>query len=99
MGAFDSASQEIAAHQPRGLRDARAVETGVSVMLYQAAKKATDKDPAGLERVNSLSLAFGLCASVRAEVIITHTPITPDACETHAQLVKKPIASLALRLC
>ena len=32
----------------------------------------------------------------RAEVIITHTPSTSDACETHARPVEKSITSPAL---
>jgi hypothetical protein len=35
----------------------------------------------------------------RAEVIITHTPSSSDACETHTRPVEKSIASLALRFC
>src|SRR5947199_6971699 len=35
----------------------------------------------------------------RAEVIITHTPSTSDACEMHVQPVEKSISSLALLFC
>jgi hypothetical protein len=40
-----------------------------------------------------LSPAFRLLYECRAEAIITYTSSTPDACETHAKPVEKPIAS------
>jgi hypothetical protein len=47
------------------------------------AKKPTDKTPLGKRRYIPLSSVKPL-HNHRAKVAVTHTPSTPDVCETHA---------------
>jgi hypothetical protein len=59
------------------------------------AEKPTDVAPLGERRYIPLSSVQSLY-ECRAEVIIAHVSSTLDTCETHAQPVEKPIASLVL---
>jgi hypothetical protein len=65
------------------------------VMPCQASPIKTPLD----ERTLHPSLQRSVSIRSRAEVIIMHMPSTSNACEMHAELVEKSIASLALRPC
>jgi hypothetical protein len=68
-------------------------EVTITSCYAQAYQETHDKTPLDERRYISLSSIQSLYDR-RAEVTITHTPSTSDACETHAQK-----RSLALRLC
>jgi hypothetical protein len=91
IGDFTKQSSRAADKQP--LRKV-ILENSVMVLscFAKPTKKLISKTPLNERRGVSLSSVQSLYED-RAEVIITH------ACETHAQPIEKPIASLAFQLC